>query len=553
MLKRMKLNRAAILAVLIAALAAAHFGAHCAPAHAGVSEKVVASDASFDNAISGRIWRVLGNVNHEKGAIVFDGQGNASSQIVSTVRVNNLSDMGVDECVNGEVTLKINALGGEFYVAFGIDQAFKSMRSGTCSAISFYRDGESFKIKTVNIDRETTSLIEDFPAYYPFGSNIRLAFSVRADGKLFLSVNGSTAVDYDNALPFETEGYFGFAQSATSEVKITSANVYTGVYDSPKNANVDESFDDGTFDASRIFTNNNDSAAGYYKPEGVYCKDGVLKFENVTSYGFVSTCYEFSNFEMTFDMPHLQREFVYGENGEVITPASEFIGISVGAEQKNNSHIAITESVFMYFRNVKYVEGKPTKLYCVLLDHFKVLDDKYLSGGDDFWSLENAYDFYGKEKTVVFNIKMIDGVFTCAFKWAGESDDKYREVMRYDFGYTPYGFVQIHGQGSGAGDIAKNDGLTCSNFHIDNLKIINKDAVPATIEPDYVSNKIDMGEDYDYLDTWDYRSKTIKAITETESGGGCGAGINASGFALCAFALTIAVAMLKARGKSDEK
>ena len=555
MFGKIKFSRMAAFILLLAVIAVC-FQSNNLSAHAGVSQKTIATDASFKEEIDGRTWEVLGNVNHEYGAIVFDECGTASSQIASSVRANNLGEMGVEDCVYGKVTLKISSLEGEFYVAFGMDQAFLNMRSGSCSAISFSdKDGE-VAVNIINVEGNSDTLVKAISNRFAYGENLKLDFTVKANGKLFLSINGITLANYDNAETFDADGYFGFAQSATSNLKITSANVYSGAYDAPENAEVNETFDNGEFDASRLFANNQEAAAGYYKPEGISCKDGVLKFENITSYGFVSTVYEFSNFEMSLDVPHLQREFVYGENGEVIMPASEFIGFAIGAEQKNNSHIAITESVFLYFRNIKYVDGKPTKLTYVLLDRFKVVEDRILSGGDDFWNIDNAYDFYGREKTLKFKISMIDGVFKCAFKWGGENDDKYREIVNHDFGYTPYGYIQIHGQGSGAADIVKNSGLTCSNFHIDNLVIKNKDSVPNVIDPEYVSNLIEKSEDYDYLDGWDYRTKTVKAISvsdNTAENSGCGAEVAPSGAFAIISVIAAYVSLRIIRRKRNEK
>ncbi len=562
MINSKKINRKAFLvAVLIAVLTAVIFGANnFAPANAGTSKKTVASDDSFKEEIDVGFWEVLGNVGHEynsqtgKGAIVFDERGSKSSQIISTVRANDFRSMGLENCLIGEVTLKISSLGGEFYVVFGLEQAFKSMRSGECSAIAFYDDNGSVAVKIINVNRNEDTVTKTSLERFSYGANLSLEFNALADGRFILSINGKTIASEDTSLPFKAEGYFGFAQSAANNVKITKASVYTEAYDAPINAEVDEDFDREDFDASRIFVNNNDSAQGYYSPEGVYHEDGVLKFKNITSYGFVSTCYEFSNFEMTFDMPHLQREFEYGEDGKVITPASDFFGFAIGAEQMNNSHIAITESVFLYFRNAQFVDGKPTKLSCVLLNKFSVVEDCVLTGDNDFWNLDNAYDYYGKEKTINFKVRMIDGVFSCSFKWGGENESKYREIIRHDFGFTPFGFVQIHGQGNGAQSIVKNDSLTCANFWIDNLKVSNKDAVPSRVEPTYVTSRIEMGRDYDYVDTWDYRTKTISTVKDRSSqSSGCAANVNASGIYLGVSALAVCATIIVLRRKRDEK
>ena len=555
---KIKRNIFVIISVLLFAFAAVAvtLSAGGNVAYAGVSKVEVASDKMFAEEISGQKWYVRGNVGHEydqatgKGAIVFDKDTSGSStRIISTAFADDLSEKGLDDCLSGSVSLTISALKGEFYIVFGLKEAFYSVGQDNCSAISFSDNGGRIAIKAVNIERTDKTVIKNLSVSLAYGGNITLNFTVKADGKLSLSVNGTNYINYDNAVPCYAKGYFGFAQSAGSSVRITAANVISACYDQPENAEVNETFDDG-FDASRIFVNNNDSLSGYYMPEGISCEDGVLKFNNITSFGFVSTCHEFSNFSLSFDIPHLQREFEYDEDGNVTVPASNFLGVSVGAPLMNASHYAITEAVFMYFSPI-YVNGKESRVSCVLLDNYKVLTQILLEGDLDFWSADKAYDVYGKEKTVNMKVEMCDGVLNCSFKWAGESDSKYRTLLNYDFGYTPLGYVQIHGQGYAASEIIKNGSLTCSNFWIDNLKVVNTDAAPRTFETDYVSNKMERGSDYNYIDTWNNRIKTVEAVEINDGGSsGCGSNIGAGMTAAIAF---IGSAIFAARRKRNEK
>ncbi|MBP5467307.1 MAG: hypothetical protein J6Y43_07090, partial [Clostridia bacterium] len=458
---------------------------------------------------------------------------------------------GLDDCLSGGVSLTVSALNGEFYVVFGLEEAFYGVGQGNCSAICFYDNGGNIAVKVANMEGETETAVKTLSAVLGYGDGITLSFTVKADGKISLSVNGTNYVNFDNTTACYAAGYFGFAQSAGSAVRITSANVYSAVYDSPVNAQVDETFDDGEFDASRIFTDNNESAVGYYTPEGVSCEDGVLKFNNITSYGFVSTCYEFSNFLMTFDIPHLQREFVRDGNGNVIVPASNFLGVSVGAPQKNVAHYAITQAVFFYFMPV-YANGRTTGMTVVVLDNYKIVSQRGIEGENDFFSADNAYDIFGKEKTINMKVEMLDGVLSCCFKWANENESKFRVLLSVDLGYTPLGYVQIHGQGYNASDIVKNDSLPCSNFWIDNLKVANRDADPKTENPEYLSNLMQRGEDYDYIDTWNYRIKTVEAV-DADGGSGCGSGIGAGGASfIAAVALAWATAF-RVRRKKNEK
>ena len=574
--KTKKLNILLIALALIAFIfGGVFFGINNKTAYAGKSRVEIATDASFDEEISRSKWYVNGKVQHEidsetdKGVIVFNSASAASARIISLEPAEELVGVeALNECANGRVSLKISQLNGEFYIVFGLEYSFSALGTGNCSAISFYGQNDKIAVRVINIEGKDNSnqlnktVIQDIAATFDYNETITVSFDIKtvagADsakkGKIGLALNGENYLNYDNALPCYAEGYFGFAQSAVSGVRITSVNVYSSSYDSPTTFNVDENFDDGEFDASRLFTNNNDSsAAGYYTPEGVACEGGVLKFNNITQFGFMSTCSEFSNFEMIFDVPHLQRKFEYDDYGNVNASASSFLGIAIGAPLKNNSHYAITQSVFVYFAAKGYVDGNPVGMSVVLLENFKTVYSTVVNNDADnnFWSLQKAYDIYGKEKSMTMKVSMIDGALNVSFKWAGETDNKYRTLITYDLGYTPLGFIQIHGQGSNSLDVVRNDSLPCSNFWLDNITIVNKDINPKTEEPEFVSSLIATGEDFDYIDTWDYRRKTIEAVEDED--GGCGSEVGADGALIIGLTLLAACSAVIVRRRKNEK
>lgn len=489
-------------------------------AKAGVSRIIVASDESFREEISVQKWYIKGTVKHEhdkeknKGTIIFEEESGSSTRIISTAFAADLREKGLEDCLNGSVTLNISKLKGNFYMVFGLDEAFYGVDQGECSAISFSDNSGNIKVSVVNIAGNNIKTVKNITDTITYRSDITLDFIVKGSGKIYLSINGINYINYDNNTICDSEGYFGFAQSKGSGVRITSANVYSQVYDNPENANVNETFDDDSFDASRLYVSNNEIANGYYTPEGMICEDGVLKFSNITSYGFVSTNYEFSNFEMNFDITHLEREFKYDEEGNVLVPGSNFIGISVGSPTRDIFQYGITQAVFFYFAPI-YQNGKLSSLYVVGLDNYKIIYEKKISNDDDnFWNVKNAYDYYGREKIINMKVDMIDGILSCSFKWEGESQSRYRTLYTYDLGYTPLGYIQIHGQGFSGGEIVENSNLPCTNVWIDNIRIVNRDEGGRSIEPSYISSKIDFDEDFDYLDTWNYRRNTIEGVDE---------------------------------------
>ena len=525
-------------------------------AFAGESREGVVTENTIKEKLSDAHWYVK-NVSHkkegDKSYIVFNSSSSENTRIISYAYGADLRDRGLDKCWYGSVILNISELKGNFYVVFGLNKVNATMSQGICSAISFYDNGANkIAAKIINKNGVEETTLEEISGVFEYNDNLKLDITVKTDGKVYLSVNNVKYLDYDNETACRSVGYFGFAQSAGSGVKITYTDegLYTSVYDTPENADVDEDFEDG-FDANRLYVNNNEMRQGYYKPEGMFCEDGVLKFSNLTSYGFVSTCYEFSNFEMSFDIPHLQRKCVLDDDGNIIVPASNYwFGICLGAPNLDNPHYAITTSVMILFTPI-YTAGEPTGLCLQLLDNYKEKYSKYLSDEDNFWLTKNAYDEYGRERTVNMHVVMEDGKLTCEFKWNNKST--YHKILdEFDLHYTPYGYVQIHGQGNDATSISKNDSLAGSSFWIDNLKVKNTDENANKISPDDLvkrSNSIKTDEDYDYVDSWNNRKKTVEAVES-----GCGSAIDFSGTIITlAVCLSIAAVLVTIRRKKNEK
>lgn len=522
--------------------------------YAGVSRQDVATGDMFYDGISNQTFYVIGNIDHsydeasDSGKIIFDkNKTNADSRVISTVIASDLREYGIDSCIWGEVALSITeTLSGDFYIVFGLEQAFYSVNGGNFSAIAFNENNGKVQVTVVNIASGEKTSVYSLPDLFEYNQSIEVSFEFLADGSLKLDVGGMGYLNFNNNIKCRAAGYFGFAQSSGSSVEILVANVFSSSYDTPETAEVDENFEDG-FDASRLFAYSGFLPTGYYKPEGIVCEEGVLKFDNIGVEGFISTTTKFSNFAMTLDIPHLQRSFVYDNDGAIVRTASNWIGISMGAPMINNASAAITQSLFFYM-SASYIDGDAAYLSCVLLDKYKVIYEDLISDYDlNFWSKQNAYNVDGTEKTINLKVEMIDGNLKVSFKYANERESRFRTIVNTYIGYTPLGYLQIHGQGSSALDVISNNNLLSSNFWIDNLKIENKDENPVILENDFISSKIQKNEDYDYVDTWNNRIDTIHVIDGSESG--CKGTLTLSSVSLAA--IIVAVALIRRR--KDEK
>ena len=519
-------------------------------ARAGKSEQQVVTESMYKDELSNQKWYMTRDISHEQGKIVFDaGKTNADSKIVSVILANDLREMGIDTCISGKLTIKVKeALRGEFYIGFGLDRPYSAVKSA--SAICLYDNGGTVGVKVENFAGESVGVVYTAPNGYAYGEEIVIDFDVFSVGSMYLKVNNDLLLNHDNDKMVASAGYFGFGQSAPSSVEISNAEVRAATYDRPTNCNVNETFSDG-FNAALLYSEG--GANGYYTPEKVSCEDGVLKFTNVTVTGYISTAYEFSNFSMTYDVPHIQRVAEKDAEGNIITPATNWMGVSIGCPAiKTTSSVAVAQSLFFYMMPT-YVNGEATSFSCVLLNNYEVLKQTSVSNEYNFFSLKHGLDSEGNERTVNIKVEMLDGKLQVFAKYKTDPVNRYYKIMDYDLGYTPQGYVQIWGYGDTFTYVqdSLNKGIDplCANYWIDNLVVENKDENPNFVEVGFTSSKFPVQEDYLYVDEWDNRKDTIFTADPPAEEDGCGSSI---GVGSCVLLTLVGGAwMIKKGGKKE--
>ncbi len=518
-------------------------------ASAGRSEQQVVTENMYEDELSNQKWYMTRDISHEQGKIVFDAEKtNADSKIVSIVLANDLREMDIDTCISGTITVKVNeALTGEFYIGFGLERPYSAVNSA--SAICLYDENGTIGVKVENFKGESIGTVYTAETTYAYSEELVIDFDIFSAGSMYLSVNSTTLLNHDNEKTVYANGYFGFGQSASSSVEIYNAEVRAATYDTPTNTNFTETFDDG-FNSAILYSEG--GANGYFTPESVVCEDGVLKFNNVTTTGYVSTKQEYSNFTMTYDIPHIQREAVVDEQGNVITPATNWMGISIGCPAiKTTSSVAVVQSLFFYMMPV-YSGGNAISYTCVLLNNYSIVKTASVSGGKNFFALENGLDGEGNERCVNLKVQMLDGVLQVFVKYSGEPENRYGKVFEYNLGYTPMGFVQIWGYGDDfnyvQNNMANGKDSYCANFWIDNLSIENTDKNAKLVEVNFQSSKFPAQDDFLYVDEWDNRAETLFTADPPEKSG-CSSSLTV--LPIASLTLLGAVYMLFKGGKKE--
>ena len=513
----------ALLASVVVGLGSIAYMLPTITASAGMSEQKVVTQEMYDETLSEQKWYKTRDIAHEKGKIIFDkAKTDEESKIVSIILANDLRDMGIETCLKGTLTIKVkDTLDGEFYLGFGLARPYSAVDSA--SAICLYNDNGAVGVKVQNFAGEQAGVVYTAPTTYAYGEEMIISFDIFSAGTMMLEINGQKLLNYDNQTKVASTGYFGFGQSAASSVEIYNAEVRAATYDRPTNSNINETFSDG-FNAALLYSEG--GASGYYTPEKVVCEDGVLKFSNVTVTGYISTRYEYSNFSMTYDIPHIQRVAEKDAEGNIITPATNWMGISIGCSTvKTNSAVAIAQSLFFYMMPI-YENGS---MSCVLLNNYTVLKIDSISGDKNFFAVENGVDGNGQERTVNLKVEMIDGILQVFSKYENEPASRYAKIFEYNLGYTPMGYLQIWGYGDDfsyvQNNMANGNDSYCANFWIDNLKIENKDVEPNLVEVGFQSSKFPEVSDYVYVDRWDNRAETIFKADAPVQEEGCGSSV----------------------------
>ena len=495
-------------------------------ASAGRSEQKIVTEDMYDSELSNQKWYKTRDIEHETGKIIFrKDKTSEESKIVSVILANDLREMNIETCISGQLSVKVNeTLDGEFYIGFGLSRPYSEVN--TASAICLFDADGAIGVKVENFDGDDMGVVYTAPTSYAYGEELSIEFDVFSAGSFSLCVNGESLVNHDTEKKVFSEGYFGFGQSAGSSVEIYDAEVRAATYDRPTNSNINETFSDG-FNSALLYSEGGNS--GYYTPEKVVCEDGVLKFTNVTVTGYISTTKEFSNFTMSYDIPHIQRVAERDEEGNIITPATNWIGVSIGCPAiKTNSSVAVAKSLFFYMMPV-YVNGDAISFACVLLNNYSILKQTSISNEYNFFATKNGVDGEGNERTVNLKVEMLDGKLQVYVKYDNEPNNRYYKVMDYDLGYTPQGFVQIWGYGDDFNYVQNNmdNGREsyCANYWIDNLIIENKDENPNLVEAGFTSSKFPQQDDFLYVDEWDNRAETLFATDAPKEKGGCGSSI----------------------------
>lgn len=438
-------------------------GAPSLSALAGTSEIIIDSETLLEEINESKWNNPDGKVQADNGTAVFPEDSTEETRLITRTAVRLSPQLEQLACVEAKVDFKNLPQGKEFILAFGL--ATVEALHGQAGNIELSFTNNNGLVFGVTAYDENGDALEILAAQ-KIGSISKTTLSavITTEGHLVAKINGKQVCD--KALPVSGEGRIGFLQTGGCHVRVSEMKVTSYRYETPENCDIFEDFEKGEFNKN-LLTSKMPLSQKLYYPQRIaveeYEGNQVLMFYN-SGPGYIGTTHPYSNFEISFDVPYLQREDEVDEEGNIVRCKSELIGVSFGGETADYKTYGYTTATDMVlFRQNNMVS--------------------FLNSGDPTYP--EKYKFFDKEAGA-FSIKvtMVDSLVTVYMKWLEETE--YTQVNSYYMnGETPTGYVHIWSNGRG-------------NFAIDNLSIKNLDKQPQLIGVKYASSNIAKPEDYNY-------------------------------------------------------
>lgn len=438
------------------------------PVHAG-SSTITMDKSTYTDGLDETIWHDAdGDIQVQNGGIVFSDDSTDATKLITKKDITQIEQL--DTILKVGYTMKFSALpeGESFVFGIGLSSLESSIGEEGNLEIVYFNDG-GLKVQVNAYETsDTPTVLMEGKSCGSVGSSIKTELELTTSGVLTLKINGTTV--YKAEVPMVIEGSVGFLQTGSCGVRVTDLGINMYTYDRPENSNIFEDFESGDFNKN-LFGSKMISASNY-RPCRLaveeYNGNQVLMFKNVSK-GYFVTKQQYSNFEMTFDIPYMQREIIADEEGNTVTPRFHSMGVSYGGDATGNDN------------SVTWGGGGDLLLFM----GSGVMG--YRTNHPMVYATQHEYAAAECEKTPTIKVTVIDGDVKVQVKWADEDDSKYEMMLAYKLDVTPTGYIAIWAPAE-----------TATNFAIDNISIKNLDKDAKLVEVDKISSKWVVPDDYDY-------------------------------------------------------
>lgn len=366
--------------------------------------------------------------------------------------------------VSGTMTIKTLPKGKKLVFALGLQSIDAALgEEGNIEIVLTNQNGIQLSVYAQS-ESGTTTVLKSSSCGIALNQEFAFFIQMSSDSRLQIKVNDKDVCA--KKTPVNGEGRFGILQTGGCSLESSQLTVETRYYDRPENTNIEEDFEDGEWNANLLYgqigyTNRFSNSTLQIED---YKGSKVLMFRGAV--GYIGTVQQFSNFELTFDVPYILRDNVYNEEGIMIDKRCYTFGIGFGEEKWEKYGAA-------YETNVDLITFNPVQIHSELARKFTVRYKK----------LDNLFDVNSNDG---FSVKftVVDGNATLKVKALGS--DTWQEVATVRYEDFRTGYVSVWNPGNG-------------NFAIDNLKIVNLDREPNQVEVEYKTSILTV-EDYEWTE-----------------------------------------------------
>ena len=472
--------------------------------YAGFGEKT-ASLAEEAQELDDSMWVVPNDdLKVENGKILFTNEGNSETRIITKAAIQNTGYS--DELFKMSCNINIRSLsdGERFIIGLAVDSV--ESYGEEADSMEVYIDnsnGLCAGIRSYNESGEASDVVEKTRLGAALGQTIGV--QIQADAKMNLKVTINNKTIYDQVSPVNLEGRIIFTESAGCETELSKVNITSYTYDRPSNSNFCEDFETGAMNTETLESKMGFGAGlnGHARIDVTdYNGSKVLMFDEA-KHCYFGTTQEYSNFELTFDLPYYLYKDILREDGSIKTKACGSMVIAIGAPS------AATES-FVYQYSAEAVVMENGKLY-----NLNTLPT-YVANFDT--------SVYGDPVNNVgpsVKIRLVDTMLSVSLK--SMKTGQYDEMLSYKVSTAnPLGRIYI----------CTGNNLSCA---IDNFQITNLDKDANIVETGY-STFTPPTKDWEYQ-PYDapYYTETDTDVTEEKS---------ISGFVFIGGALTVGIVFL---------
>lgn len=435
------------------------------PVFAG-SRKLVSEISYGAGELNSAEWNVKDdNIVCKDGKLIIPADASTEETKVISKIVAEKSGF-VDELTSVSSIIRLTALpeGEQFILAFGLAniEAY-SKEIGNVEMVFTNEGGILFSVIAYG-EGGSVAVVDKEKCGVSLNSQFALEAAISSEGILNVEINGAKVCAAE--IPVSGKGRFGILQTGGCGAEVSRLIVTCNYYEMPENVNIEEDFENGEFNANVLHSFMNGSNGLFPSYAGIeeYNGNKVFMFRNA-GVGYIGTIYEYSNFELSFDIPYMQHTDVYDEDGNLSIRTNNNVCIGFGEQSAMAEGEAYATDTDLILLNGQGAQNWFRK--------------KWIASFRDFFQGSGICD-YDRNEGYSVKFTVIDGKGTLQVK--ALLDSEYVTIAKDEYDDYIKGYVRIWSSGDG-------------NFAIDNLKITNLDENSNLAEVEYVSSVI-RADDY---------------------------------------------------------